>query len=927
MKRYLAFLLALVMVVSLLPVYGDEVRTISEEEAGRKLKNWGALKGSKDGNLMRDEGLKREDAILILIRMMGKEEEAEATPTLPSFKDIEDKYYYPYIAFAQAQGWTEGRSRDEFGYKALVTADEFSALMLRALGYDYKGKLYSKVGDKAEELGLLRNARVKKSEKFRRGSAFVIMYNTLQQPKKDGGDKLAELLGYERKPEPTKFKLDEVKARGLRQIEVVFNKPIFARTLKNFRLKNGKYEVGIKDIRFLEENNRVGILLEKPAKNDDRYKLKIDTVRTEDLSETYKGEVDVDIFDNERPTITELKALGPKLLMFKTSEPLNLQAKSAFTNYSQILIDGRSPKLRLDYNLKNEVLVELYTELKNGSHDVEISGFKDYAGYSIETASMQVEVEEDKEAPVLESLEFISAEKIRLIFNEPLYDKGEFRINDSRALLATSAIDTEDRRIVYLNLNRPLQTKYALLTYHNQRDIMKNRIKEERTYKLELADDSDAPTVIKAGVERVHFVVLFSEPMNKRAGSYTIKQGTRTIKKVSNLDSSYWVDEDRFRIDISNLAGDIDKAYTLILEGFKDAGINALELGRYETTFETVDTKQPLAEEAYRVIEYYDKEKRKFKEISIHFTEVMDVTTIEDPKNYTFRSYYDGKVTRQVRGDQADFAFAASADKKSVVITVLEPQAWMDGIIELTGQKDASGNYLKTKQVRNYTGDVNRLKKAAVIGEPGDVKIEVEFLNPIEMIGDDAFVLTDDAGRELGLSLISNEGTKALFSTYGYDFGLDVDGKTEEGRSLKLKVADPSLTADVYGTLLSKNSSVALEDKVVPMAERNSLEVVSNRRLSLIFTEPMDKTGFVLKLLKEEGGMATYSEGGVEKINTVRYFDDFSISGERKARKVTFQTAGAMERGSYKLVISQAKDRNQNFLNDGYEMELEFFVE
>lgn len=927
MKRYLSLLIALVMVFGLVSVHADGSKNLSEDEAGKKLKDWGALKGSKDGNLMKDEGLKREDAVLILIRMMGKEAEAEATPTLPGFKDIKDRYYHPYIAFAQAQGWTEGRNKDEFGYGDYVTGDEFTALMLRALGYDYKGKLYSKVGDKAKELGLLNGVNMDKASKFRRGSAFVMMFNTLQQPKKDGEHKLSQVLGYEKKPEPVVFRLEEARAKGLREIELSFTKPLAPVGEKHFKLSEGKHIVDIKDVRLMGENNKLSLLLEKPVKNDAKLKLEIIGLKSEDLSETYKGSVDVEMFDNERPVVTELNAMGPKLFLFKTSEALSLETKASFTSRSEILIDGKQEKMRLDYNHRDEVVVELYTPLKAGSHEIEVAGFRDYAGYSIEASSFQVEVEDDNRAPELENVTLIASDKIKLSFNEPLYDKGEFKVNDSSSVSSTATLDKEDRRIVYLKLSRPLKSRVVLINYHNQRDVMRNKIKDVQTYTLELDDDSTPPTVLKAQVEKIELIVQFSEAMNKYAGSYTIKQGAKTIKKVNNLNTNSWLDEDILKIDISNLSGDITKPYTLILEGFKDAGINGIELAKYETTFIAVDTKQPTAEGAYRIVEYYDQGKKFFKEISIHFSEEMDKTTIEDARNYTFKSYFDGKSTKKVRGDQADFSFTATADGKSVIIRVMEQKAWIDGVIELTGQKDLAGNYLSTKQVTNYSGEVNKLVRAIMTGQPGDVKVEVEFHNPVEIIGNEALILVDDAGRELSLSLVSNEGTKAAFDVSGSATTLDNDARTPDGRRFSVKVLDGSEALDVYGTQLKKNSTVNLEDKVVPVAEIDSIEVLSNRRINLLFSEPMEKNGFIVKLLKEEGGVATYTENGEEKINTIVYHDDSSPLGERKARKVSFQTAGPMEKGSYKLVIAQAKDKNDNFLNDGYELQIDFYVE
>lgn len=927
MKRLLSMALALIFILALIPVHADGVAKISEDEAGNKLKSWGALKGTKDGDLMMASELKRQDAVLILIRMMGKEEEAAATAILPSFEDIKDKYYNPYIAFAQAQGWAEGRSRLVFGYNDFVTRDEFYALMLRALGYDYKGKEFSKVAAKAEELGLTANLSDIGNKGFNRGSAFLIMYNTLQQTPKGKEDKLSLLLGYEKKPAPVVFGLNSAVSKGLRAIELEFNRPVKAKLINNIKITDGKERVDVRELRFYDDNSRLILLLEKPVKNDSKLIAELTDVLSDDNGEKYSGKIEIEMFDNIKPEVRGVSAPNPKTLVIEVSEPINIDSTKNYRTSSEIIIDGKEVSVKIENAYRDELIVELYKPLSEGRHTVEISGFKDYASYTVAAASFEVDVEKDEKAPELESASMISAEKLRLVFSEVLYDKGEFKVNGETVANHNIVLNSDDRKVIDLNLVNPLKSRTVIISYKGQKDIMRNAVKSYKTYKIEMEDDVTAPTIASVSVERINLLVKFSEPMSKRYGIYTIVQDGKILKKQTKIPAESWVDETTLKIDISNLPGDIAKPYNIVIEGFKDGGINMLEMSKYETTFNAVDTAQPVADEAYSIVEYFDESKIGYKEIKITFSEEMDKPTLEDAKNYNFKSYFDGKSSRTVRGDQADFSFKAAEDGKSLNIRALGHRAWIDGVIELTGQKDKAGNYILTKQVNKYKGEANKLVKATLTGSDEDMNIEVEFANPVELIDDGVFALVDEAGKEVAVNLVSNEGRKAVFTPNGNDFILTGDALSKDGKKVSFKVLDGKGALDVYGTAIKKGESITLVDKITPTVDASSLEVLSKRKISLVFSEPMNDKRFIVKLLKAEGGVATFVESGKEKNNTVSYSDESALSGERKHRKIVFETLGDMPKGSYKLVISQAEDKNDNFLNNGYELSIDFYTD
>ena len=84
-----------------------------------------------------DQPLTRLQALVLTIRLQGLEEEALAFEGDNPFDDVPD-WGAAYAAFAFAQGITNGTSPDTFSPNDLVTCQQFTAFLLRTLGYSEK---------------------------------------------------------------------------------------------------------------------------------------------------------------------------------------------------------------------------------------------------------------------------------------------------------------------------------------------------------------------------------------------------------------------------------------------------------------------------------------------------------------------------------------------------------------------------------------------------------------------------------------------------------------------------------------------------------------------------------------------------------------------------------------------------------------------
>ena len=99
----------------------------------------------------------RMQGLIMMIRLLGKEAEAEALKNEESiFTDV-PKWAVGYANYAFKSGLTKGIGNDLFGTDLELNANDFMTFMLRALGYDdSKGDFnYSHSINFANQIGML----------------------------------------------------------------------------------------------------------------------------------------------------------------------------------------------------------------------------------------------------------------------------------------------------------------------------------------------------------------------------------------------------------------------------------------------------------------------------------------------------------------------------------------------------------------------------------------------------------------------------------------------------------------------------------------------------------------------------------------------------------------------------------------------------
>ena len=137
MKKFFAVILCCAMVFSsVLPIFGASLHA---EDAADKLYAYGLFSGTgvdESGKPVYslDAPLNRQEAITIVLNLLGLAHEAKQTVSPMPFEDV-DAWAQPFVGYAYAKGITAGLSETEYGAARRVTAAEYLSFLLGSLGY------------------------------------------------------------------------------------------------------------------------------------------------------------------------------------------------------------------------------------------------------------------------------------------------------------------------------------------------------------------------------------------------------------------------------------------------------------------------------------------------------------------------------------------------------------------------------------------------------------------------------------------------------------------------------------------------------------------------------------------------------------------------------------------------------------------------
>ena len=195
MKKTTAILLTITLLFSMLmPVYAANA-TEAEVQASA-LKKLGLFKGVSDTDFDLDRAPTRVEAIIMLIRVLGKESEVSEGNWSHPFTDVAS-WADKYIGYAYEKGLSGGISASEFG-TGNANSDMYLTFVLRALGYNDKSGdfAWNEPDSLAKSVGILPESV--DTENFLRADVVHISWAALEAKLKEesqtGADKLSESL-------------------------------------------------------------------------------------------------------------------------------------------------------------------------------------------------------------------------------------------------------------------------------------------------------------------------------------------------------------------------------------------------------------------------------------------------------------------------------------------------------------------------------------------------------------------------------------------------------------------------------------------------------------------------------------------------------------------------------------------------------------
>lgn len=182
MKRLISIFLSLILLLSCAPIsYAASDEAV---QAAQSLHELGLFNGTginPDGtpNFDLDRAPTRQEAIVMLVRLLGKENEAKAGNWEIPFTDV-DSWAEPYVGYAYTNGLTTGTGSTTFGSADAVTASQYLTFVLRALGYESGTDFqWDKAWEKSDEIGLTDGAYNATTTNFVRGDIASISESAL----------------------------------------------------------------------------------------------------------------------------------------------------------------------------------------------------------------------------------------------------------------------------------------------------------------------------------------------------------------------------------------------------------------------------------------------------------------------------------------------------------------------------------------------------------------------------------------------------------------------------------------------------------------------------------------------------------------------------------------------------------------------------
>ncbi len=436
-KNHSIIIISLILLI--LPVF-------AQSSSITRVRDLGLIKGNGT-DMMLGKYLKREEALVILARMMGEEELAKKCKTIPAYSDVPLGFWAsPYISYATQRAWSNGIGGNQFGIGQTISAEDYATLMYRALGRD-KLIAYDMIFDDAMEIGLFDGLSLNDFTPLSREEAFVIMNNTLDQIPYGKQRQLIYELGliadeHQREkgsiyaPQKTNnaythgtnskqtdnynddlIEVISVEPNGLNQLRIEFSSPVpESIDFDDFDLdSNGSARLRGGDYEISDDGKIVYLTFSTPAENNELVDLQI--MRFLPKRKRFKNIV---MRDATMPSVYGARIIGYNYVRVDFSEPMGegLKDKANYRFFDSEHQEIFIKKIKAIDNRKS-VIIETVKKLDRGSELKMLEGIKDLAGISVDPEKFRIDYVADDNPPEIIDYYVEDPYRVVLYFDKP----------------------------------------------------------------------------------------------------------------------------------------------------------------------------------------------------------------------------------------------------------------------------------------------------------------------------------------------------------------------------------------------------------------------------------------------------------------------------------------------------------------------------
>lgn len=847
------------LATSMVPAFA--AASYSYEAEAQVLNDLGLYNGISETTFNPDLGtaLNRETGVVMLLRLFGLEADAKAmtsaevTAALAKFTDaatISD-WAKASVAYAVENALVLGLPDGTFAPKANLVGKAYCTLILRQLGYTPN---YDTAAAELADVGGLTTTQavVFSGKALIKDDLVGISFGTLSAKDSDGATVIANLVAggavdetaavdaglYAEPtatptPTPAAIAVDSVTAINARQVVVNFNKDISSTSVTTDTVKA---YIGtattVTSYTFNVSGKVLTLGLSASIPQDTDVKVVVAGVKsaasaTDIVASTTKTARMIDV---TAPSIISATATSSKTFTIKSSEPLAYAAGTdSYHVLTNIKIDDVNlvAKITPDFDASSAT-VELGTKLAAGSHPIAISGYTDMVGFVAPAFTGVLNVVADTTAPSLVSVTTVDRDTVTLNFDEPVATLGTITI-DTYAI--SSPVASSDLKSYTVNIATPLSISSLVLStvsYVGTADIEGNTVSTAKTLTFAMTDDTTAPTVAVSITTANKVQLVFSESVST-IGTITVKNSSgSTVTDHGSFSQDTTTDSTGKTYVSANAVAATAGAYTITVADSKDNSVRLNTITSTVTSASTYDLTAPtistvLLKTAYAASPLV------YGQATVYFSEAMDVSTITNLQNYLVDLDGAGNGTVVSLSTITGAAAVASADGKSVVLTIpgstfAAGAAAASGVtnIYVLAVKDVAGNLINT----SYFNVAKFVDSAAddftiTAAEASAVNaIKVTFSSAIATINPSEFKVYKNDGTTLAFVGISAaiDSTNPAIATITLNGSMTTDAEAVDGNgAAKLAIASAAYTANAYGKVVSNYSATALVDKIAPV--------------------------------------------------------------------------------------------------------------